>query len=74
VFAAAIETARRQEAPLEELRAAMAAVRHAAESGQAEARAALMKVYSSFEEGHALPDLQAARQLLGLSPADAAPS
>jgi tetratricopeptide (TPR) repeat protein len=68
-FAVAVETARRQEARMEELRAAMAAVRHATQSGRADACAALMEVYSSFHEGLALPDLQAARELLGLSPA-----
>jgi tetratricopeptide (TPR) repeat protein len=69
----ALETARRQGAQIEELRAAMAAVRHAEDAGWADARDALLKVYSRFEEGHGLPDLRAARQLLGLSPANVSP-
>jgi tetratricopeptide (TPR) repeat protein len=70
----ALETARRQGALIDELRAAMAAARHAGESGRAEASASLLSVYSRFEEGHALPDLRAASQLLGLKLAGASPS
>jgi DNA-binding SARP family transcriptional activator/tetratricopeptide (TPR) repeat protein len=69
----ALETARRQGALIEELRAAMTAVRHAGESDRPEACAALLSVYSRFEEGHSLPDLRAASKLLSLSPADVSP-
>jgi predicted negative regulator of RcsB-dependent stress response len=61
----AVEIARRQGAKIEELRAAMAAVRHVAECEVAGARAALLRVYSRFEEGHGMPDLRAASELLG---------
>jgi len=60
----ALEVARCQEARLEELRAAMALVRRSPDSGRADARQALMNVYSKFEEGHTLPDLCAASDLL----------
>ncbi len=63
----ALEIARRQGARLEELRAAMAVVRHAVQPDRADARQTLLKVYSKFEEGHTLPDLRAARDLLGLN-------
>jgi tetratricopeptide (TPR) repeat protein len=69
----ALETARRQGALIEELRAAMAAVRHAGESSRAAARTALLSVYSTFEEGHTLPDLLAASELLGFSVANVSP-
>jgi hypothetical protein len=59
-----LEVARRQEARLEELRAAIALVRQAPASDRADARQALMNVYSKFEEGHTLPDLCAANDLL----------
>jgi tetratricopeptide (TPR) repeat protein len=62
----ALEIARRQGARFEELRAAIAMVRHAADSGRANARQVLMEAYSKFEEGHSLPDLQVAGDLLGL--------
>jgi tetratricopeptide (TPR) repeat protein len=61
----AAEIARRQGAKMEELRAATAAVRHVAECELADARAALLRVYSRFEEGHGMPDLRAASELLG---------
>jgi tetratricopeptide (TPR) repeat protein len=61
----ALEIAHRQEARFEELRVAIAMVRHASESDLADARQVLMNVYSKFEEGHALPDLRAASDLLG---------
>jgi DNA-binding SARP family transcriptional activator len=60
----AVEIARRQGAKMEELRAAVAAVRYFAECERADARSGLLAVYSSFEEGHELPDLRAARELL----------
>jgi tetratricopeptide (TPR) repeat protein len=63
---AAVATARQQGALMEELRAAMAAVRHADEHGRNGARAALTDVYLKFDEGHTLPDLRAAAELLGL--------
>jgi hypothetical protein len=62
----ALEIARRQGARLQELRAAMAMIRHSPESDQGDARQALMNVYSKFEEGGALPDLHAAGDLLAL--------
>jgi len=60
----ALQVARYQGARLEELRAATAVVRHGVESGRANAHEALMDVYSKFEEGHNLPDLRAAADLL----------
>jgi tetratricopeptide (TPR) repeat protein len=60
----ALEIARRQGAQLEELRVAIAMVRHAAGSHIADARQVLVNVYSKFEEGHTLPDLRAAGHLL----------
>ena len=63
----ALEIARRQGARLEELRAATTMARHATESDRADARRALMNVYSKFEEGHYLPDLRAAGDLLGVN-------
>lgn len=60
----ALEIARRQGARLEELRAAIAMVRHLPESDQGYARQALMNVYSKFEEGDGLPDLRAAGDLI----------
>jgi hypothetical protein len=62
----ALEIARRQEARFEELRVAIAMARHASESDRAGARQVLMRVHSKFEEGHDLPDLRAASDLLGL--------
>jgi tetratricopeptide (TPR) repeat protein len=63
---AALGIAHRQGARLEELRVAIALVRHATESERADARHVLMNVYAKFEEGHTLPDLRAASDLLGL--------
>jgi tetratricopeptide (TPR) repeat protein len=60
----ALGIARRQQARLEELRAAIALVRQAPDSDRGDARQALMNVYSKFEEGHTLPDLCAASDLL----------
>jgi tetratricopeptide (TPR) repeat protein len=60
----ALGIARRQQARLEEQRAAIALVRQASDSDRADARQALMTVYSKFEEGHTLPDLCAASDLL----------
>jgi tetratricopeptide (TPR) repeat protein len=64
VLDCALEIAHCQGARLEELRAATAVVRHAVESDRAEARQALMNIYSKFEEGYTLPDLRAAGDLL----------
>jgi predicted negative regulator of RcsB-dependent stress response len=69
----ALEIARHQEARFEALRVAIAMVRHASESDRAEARQVLMRVYSKFEEGHALPDLRAAGDLLGLGRTNTSP-
>ncbi len=69
----ALEIARRQEARFEELRVAIAMVRHAPESDEADARQVLMSVYSEFEEGHSLPDLRAASDLLGLDRTNISP-
>jgi tetratricopeptide (TPR) repeat protein len=69
----ALEIARRQEARFEELRVAIAMVRHATDSDRADARQVLMSVYSKFEEGHALPDLRMASDLLGLDQANGSP-
>lgn len=63
-IAGAVATVRQQGRIIEELR--VAAVQHADESGWDSARAALMDVYSRFEEGHTLPDLRMAADLLGL--------
>jgi tetratricopeptide (TPR) repeat protein len=60
----ALKIARHQWARLEELRAATALARHAVAFDGEDARQVLMSVYSAFEEGHALPDLRAARDLL----------
>jgi tetratricopeptide (TPR) repeat protein len=62
----ALEIARRQGARLEELRAAMVLARHAVGLDSEDSRQVLMSVYSTFEEGHTLPDLRAARDLLYL--------
>jgi predicted ATPase/class 3 adenylate cyclase len=72
-FDCALQTARRQGAQIEALRAAMAAVHHAEGADRAGACAALLKVYSGFEEGHDLRDLRAAGELLGLSSAAVTP-
>jgi hypothetical protein len=48
-------------------------VRHALESDRADACEALMNIYSKFEEGHSLPDLRAASDLLGLDRANISP-
>jgi hypothetical protein len=48
-------------------------VRHAPESDKAYTRQVLMSVYSKFEEGHTLPDLRAASDLLGLDRANISP-
>jgi tetratricopeptide (TPR) repeat protein len=69
----ALEIARHQEARFEELRVAIAMVRHAPEPESADARQVLMRVYSKFEEGHALPDLRAAGDLLGLDRTNGSP-
>jgi DNA-binding SARP family transcriptional activator/class 3 adenylate cyclase/tetratricopeptide (TPR) repeat protein len=64
-FEAALSVARRQGHRIEELRVAMAMVRHAAAPDDAaSARGVLEEIYATFEEGHAFPDLQAARDLL----------
>jgi tetratricopeptide (TPR) repeat protein len=64
-FASALSVARGQRARIEELRAAIAMVRHAPMSDDAgPARKVLKDIYSTFEEGHELPDLQTARDLL----------
>jgi DNA-binding SARP family transcriptional activator len=60
----ALEIARGQQARLEELRAAIALVRQAPDSNRGAALQALINVYSRFEEGHTLPDLCAASDLL----------
>jgi DNA-binding SARP family transcriptional activator/tetratricopeptide (TPR) repeat protein len=65
-FESAFSVARRHGARIEELRAAMAMVRHAsAPEKAASARSVLEEIYVTFDEGHAFPDLQAARALLG---------
>jgi tetratricopeptide (TPR) repeat protein len=69
----ALEIARRQEARFEELRVAIAMVRRAPESDRADARQVLMNIYSKFEEGHTLPDLRAASDLLGLNRTNISP-
>src|SRR5215470_1361262 len=69
----ALEIARQQEARFEELRVAIAMVRHAPESDRGDVRRVLMNVYSKFEEGHALPDLRAAGDLLGLDRTNISP-
>jgi tetratricopeptide (TPR) repeat protein len=69
----ALEIARRQYARFEELRVAIAMVRHAPESDRADARQVLMSVHSKFEEGHSLPDLRAASDLLSLDRANISP-
>jgi tetratricopeptide (TPR) repeat protein len=69
----ALEIARHQEARFEELRVAIAMVRHAPQSESADARRVLMSVHSKFEEGHALPDLRAASDLLGLGRTSTSP-
>ena len=43
----------------------MVAVGHAPECERANAHSAVLAVYSRFEEGHGLPDLHTARELLG---------
>ncbi len=64
-FASASLVARRQGARLEELRAAVAMARRAIGSDSAgPARKVLKEIYSQFEEGHELPDLRTARDLL----------
>ncbi len=62
----ALEIARRQGTRLEELRAAMVLARHAVDLDSEDTRQVLINVYSTFEEGHSLPDLRAARDLLYL--------
>jgi tetratricopeptide (TPR) repeat protein len=69
----ALEIARRQEARFEELRVAIAMVRHVMDSDRADARQVLMSVYCKFEEGHALPDLRMASDLLGLDQTNGSP-
>jgi tetratricopeptide (TPR) repeat protein len=69
----ALEIARHQEARFEELRVAIAMVRHGPESDRADACEALMNIYSKFEEGHSLPDLRAASDLLGLDRTNISP-
>jgi tetratricopeptide (TPR) repeat protein len=64
-FASALSVARRQEHRLEELRVAVAMVRRATASDNAEAARKFLKdIYSTFEEGHEFPDLRMARDLL----------
>ncbi len=64
-FEAALSVARRQGHRIEELRVAAAMVRYAATPDEAQAaRKVLKEIYATFEEGHAFPDLQAARDLL----------
>jgi tetratricopeptide (TPR) repeat protein len=64
-FASALSVARGQGARLEELRVAIAMVRHATPSDNAEpARKVLNDIYSTFEEGHDFPDLRTACDLL----------
>jgi tetratricopeptide (TPR) repeat protein len=64
-FESALAIARRQGARLEELRIAIAMVRHATAPDDAgRTRRVLEDIYSTFEEGHELPDLRAARDLL----------
>jgi tetratricopeptide (TPR) repeat protein len=72
-FDCALEIARLQGARLEELRATTALLRHVPESDRADARRALLNVYCKFEEGHALPDLRAASDLLGLGRSNISP-
>jgi DNA-binding SARP family transcriptional activator/class 3 adenylate cyclase len=63
-FQSAWSVARQQGARLEELRVAMAMVRHATSPNKAaSARRVLKDVYATFDEGHPFPDLQAARDL-----------
>jgi hypothetical protein len=69
----ALEIARHQEARFEELRVAIAMVRHAPQSESADARQVLTSVHAKFEEGHALPDLRAASDLLGLGQTNTSP-
>ena len=64
-FQYALKVAGRQGARLEELRIATSIARRAVGTkNQNAAAGALSAVYSSFEEGHGLPDLGAARQML----------
>jgi tetratricopeptide (TPR) repeat protein len=64
-FESAWSVARRQGARLEELRAAIAIMRHATSPyNAASARRTLEDVYATFDKRHAFPDLQAARDLL----------
>jgi hypothetical protein len=50
----------------------MAMIRHATSRDDAAlARRVLEEVYATFDEGHALPDLQAARNLLNVAPQSA---
>jgi DNA-binding SARP family transcriptional activator/tetratricopeptide (TPR) repeat protein len=64
-FASALSVARVQRHRLEELRVAIAMVRHATAPDKAEpARRLLKDIYSTFEDGLEFPDVQAARDLL----------
>jgi tetratricopeptide (TPR) repeat protein len=61
----ALQVARQQSARLEELRIATAMAGYAADAEEAdEAGWVLQRVYATFEEGHGLPDLLAARDRL----------
>jgi class 3 adenylate cyclase/predicted ATPase len=60
-FARALDTAESQQARLWELRAALSLSRLGGEGGHARER--VRRLSSGFEEGHALPDLQAAHML-----------
>jgi DNA-binding SARP family transcriptional activator/tetratricopeptide (TPR) repeat protein len=72
-FASALSVARGQEHRIEELRVAIAMVRHSMMSDDAEhGRKALKDIYSTFEEGHEFPDLRTARNLLSAHHAPAA--
>src|SRR5262249_34563087 len=66
----ALQLARQQNAKLEELRIAAAMTHHAASAGEANMAGQVLRgIYATFDEGHALPDLRAARgqlEYLGL--------
>jgi DNA-binding SARP family transcriptional activator/class 3 adenylate cyclase len=62
----ALRAARAQNAKLEELRVAMTVAKsNLALDDATDGRQALIRVYSSFTEGHSFPDLRAAQALLG---------
>jgi DNA-binding SARP family transcriptional activator len=63
----ALATARRQHARMEELRIAMTRLKFASVAGDGDAtmaRTDLRRIYDSFTEGHAFPDLRTAKSLM----------